>query len=52
MKKISSILMTSALVLSASAFTVSTAYAEKKCKDGYVWDVDSKKCVKEKRGSY
>ncbi len=51
MKKILSI--SCALACLAGVAAVSApALAEKKCKYGYEWDADKKKCVKETRGSY
>lgn len=53
MKKVLSISCALASLASIAVVSVSApAFAEKKCKYGYVWDADKKKCVKEKRGSY
>lgn len=53
MKKILSISCALASLASVAIVSVSApAFAEKKCKSGYEWDADKKKCVKETRGSY
>lgn len=53
MKKILSMSFALAGVASVAVISLTApVHAEKKCKDGYVWDISEKKCVKETRGSY